>query len=118
MSPTSLQRTDARTVGGRSDARQAGDEVLCLRNYDDHSATVTVALRDADDEVVFRRAFGLAPNSALSVSLRLDRGVYQVSVARGSDDSVRAECLLGGCPGETALVEVGNGLASVAERGR
>jgi hypothetical protein len=90
------------------------DERLVLRSYDGaETQRVTVRLR-AGDDVVAERSYALPPLSVTSVRLRLDRGVYRVD-ARLDGASDDAECLLGDAPTETAFVEIGNGLVSVAE---
>jgi len=74
-----------------------------------------VTFRDADDEVAFSRTFRLAPMETVTVSSRLQRGVYRVSATLDDDESAAADCLVGSGPNETALVETGNGSLSVAE---
>jgi hypothetical protein len=92
------------------------DEALVVRNYDGRrSHRVTVRFLDADDEIALERSYRLAPGDVVSISSRLDRGVYRVEARIEDDESVGVECLVGSGPAETALVEVGNGLVSVSE---
>jgi hypothetical protein len=91
------------------------DETIVLRSYDgSRTRTATVRLL-AGDDTVFERTYRLPPLSVVSVHLRLDRGVYRVDARLDADHADSAECLLGSAPTETAFVEVGNGLVSVAE---
>jgi hypothetical protein len=92
------------------------EESLVCRNYDsERTHEVTVRFVDADDDVTFRETYAVPPNSVVSVSLRLPRAVYRIDVQVDDDATASAECLVGSGPHETALVEVGNGLVSVAE---
>lgn len=87
-----------------------------IRNYDGRrSHRVTVRFVDATDEPAFRGTHSLAPLGVVSVSERIDRAVYRVEVEVDGETTARRECLIGSGPGETALVEVGNGLVSISE---
>ncbi|SDF22656.1 hypothetical protein [Halorientalis regularis] len=92
------------------------DETLVLRNYDSETThEVTVEFHNADDEIAFQRTCTLTPQAVTSIRTRLPRAVYRVDVRIDGADSASADCLVGSAPSETALVEVGNGLVSVAE---
>lgn len=94
------------------------DETVVVRNYDATAATVRVAFRNADDDVVFRRTYSLAPGEVVSTPTRLQRGVYRVVASDEEsvdDTSDAADCLIGSAPSETAVVETGNGIVSVSE---
>jgi hypothetical protein len=96
--------------------RYVDEETLVCRNYDsERTHEVTVRFLDADDEVAFRETYAVPSESVVSVSLRLPRAVYRVDARVDDDATASAECLVGSGPHETALVEVGNGLVSVAE---
>jgi hypothetical protein len=113
MTPTLTSRS--RPTDDDGTLPYVDDETLVLRSYDgSRTRTVTVRLL-AGDDVVSERTYRLPPLSAVSVRLRLDRGVYRVDARLNADHADSAECLLGSAPTETALVEVGNGLVSVAE---
>jgi len=100
----------------RSRDRYVDEESLICRNYDSERAhEVTVRFVGADDEVAFRRTYAVEPQSVLSVGLRLPRAVYRVEARVDDEHETGAECLVGSGPHETALVEIGNGLVSVAE---
>lgn len=100
---------------GSTDQPFVSEESLVLRNYDSETThEVGVRFLDAEDETAFRQTFTLAPQATVSVCMRLPRAVYRVEVDL-DDCSTSAECLVGSGPDETALVEVGNGLVSVAE---
>lgn len=117
MHHQSLQRrssnpTESRDVGDLF----VSDESLVLRNYDsDDTHDVAVSLLDAVDDLAFDRRYTLSPGSVLSVATRLERAVYRVEVRLDGTAHAHAECLIGSGPGETALVEIGNGLVSVSE---
>jgi hypothetical protein len=120
MSPQSLHHRDAdrhTTVPGQSDAREpVRDDALVVRNYDGRTAhEVTVRFVDANDEVALERTYTLLPEDVVSVATRVERGVYRVEARMEDGDFVGTECLVGADPGETAVVEVGNGLVSVSE---
>jgi hypothetical protein len=94
------------------------DESLVVRNYDVRPHEVTVRFLDADDETAFDRTYELGPGDVVSTPTRLRRGVYRVSarLADGARDARdAADCLVGSGPAETAVVETGNGIVSVAE---
>lgn len=92
------------------------EESLVLRNYDStDSHDVTVRLLDATDEVAFRRTYTLDPTATVTVCTRLSRGVYRVEARLDEERTTSVDCLIGSGPDETALVEVGNGVVSVAE---
>lgn len=92
------------------------EECLTLRNYDsERSHVVQVKFLDANEDVAFERYYTLAPLGVVSVSERLERAVYRVDAEVDAAESASAECLVGSGPGETALVEIGNGLVSVTE---
>lgn len=94
------------------------DETILVRNYDATSATVRVSFLNADDNVVFRRTYTLAPGEVVSTPTRLHRGVYRVVACydeSADDTSDTADCLIGSAPSETAVVEAGNGIVSVTE---
>ncbi|WP_246985267.1 hypothetical protein [Halorientalis marina] len=96
--------------------RYVDEESLVCRNYDsERTHEVTVRFVDADDDVTFRETYAVPPGSAVSISLRLPRAVYRVDARIDDESTASAECLVGSGPHETALVEVGNGLVSVAE---
>jgi hypothetical protein len=90
------------------------DEALVVRNYDATETTVVVTFHE-DDKRLLQRQYTLAPDGCVSFVTPFRRAVYDVTarVLDGDEDS--AECLLGDAPSEAALVEVGNGLVSVAD---
>jgi hypothetical protein len=95
------------------------DETLVLRNYDGTAThEVTVRFHDATGELAFERAYTLSPGSVLSVTTRLERGVYRVEARVDGGQPSTLECLVGSGPDETALVEIGNGLLCVSEGAR
>lgn len=92
------------------------DDALVLRNYDgSETYTLTVAFRDAEDELAFERTYTLGPNETVRTQTRLRRAVYEVTVRLGGTSATSIECLIGSGPAETAVVEVGNGVCSVVE---
>ena len=94
------------------------EESLILRNYDSEEAyEVTVALTDAADDTAFRETYTLGPAMTLRIGLRLQRAIYDVSVSVDDTRRDTAECLIGSGPEESAVIEVGNGQASVVWRG-
>lgn len=96
--------------------RAVRDDALVIRNYDGRRAhDVTVRFLDADDEIALERSYALSPGDVVSVATRVERGVYRVEAHLEDGNFVGTECLVGAGPGETALVEVGNGLVSVSE---
>jgi hypothetical protein len=108
-------RSDAEASVG-DEQLHVSDETLVLRNYDGETThEVAVELRDADDEIAFQQTYTLTPGAVTSIQTRLPRAVYRVDVRVDGSDSSSADCLVGSGPSETALVEVGNGLVSVAE---
>ncbi|MEF8900069.1 MAG: hypothetical protein V5A25_02435 [Halovenus sp.] len=94
------------------------DETLVVRNYGTTAVSLDVTFVETDDAVAFDRTYRVAPGETISTPTRLPRGVYRV-VARLSEvpgeQRDTAECLVGSAPGETALVETGNGLVSVTD---
>ena len=92
------------------------DDALVLRNYDDSETyTLTVRMRDAADDVAFERTYELGPVEEVHTRARLERGVYAVTVRRADGAAATRECLIGSGPAETAVVETGNGVCSIAE---
>ena len=113
-SPLQHRSEAAPSVG--DDRLLVSDETLVLRNYDSETThEVAVEFRNADDEIAFQQTYTLTPQAVTSIQTRLPRAVYRVDVRVDGADSASADCLVGSGPSETALVEVGNGLASVAE---
>ena len=95
------------------------DEILVLRNYDGQTThDVRVTFLDANDDVALQRQYTVAPLGVTSVARRLERGVYRVTATVDGTYVARADCLVGSGPHETAIVEVGNGVVSLTERGR
>ncbi len=91
-------------------------ESLVLRNYDGAEAhDVTVNFYDLGADLAFQRDYRLSPGTVLSVSSRLERGVYRIEARLADGPNAMAECLVGSGPDETALVEIGNGLVSISE---
>lgn len=94
------------------------DETLVVRNYGTTAVCLGVTFVNTGGEVAFDRTYSVAPGETISAPTRLSRGVYRVS-ARLTDapgeQRDTAECLVGSAPGETALVETGNGLVSVTD---
>lgn len=91
-------------------------ETVAIRNYDGTDThEVTIRLRDADDEVVVSRTKTVPPQGVVLISEPVERGVYCVEVHIGGACLASTECLLGRGPTEIALVELGNGVASVVE---
>jgi hypothetical protein len=91
-------------------------ETVAIRNYDGTDThKVTIRLRDADDEVVVSRTKTVPPQGVVLISESVERGVYCVEVHIGGACLASTECLLGRGPTEIALVELGNGVASVVE---
>jgi hypothetical protein len=122
MAPQSLHHRDAdrqqRDTGrGRRDQSESRhDDAVAVRNYDGRTShEVTVRFLDAGDEVALERTYTLSPGDVLSVATRVERGVYRVEAHLEDGESASTECLVGTGPGETALVEIGNGLVSVSE---
>lgn len=107
-------RPAEQTAGPALGQRPITGDWLVLRNYDDERHAVTVRLSDADDEVVYRQRYVLSPRSRTTVSLSLDRALYDVTV-RTTEETAQSTCVVGDRWGETALVEIGNGLVSVTE---
>lgn len=90
------------------------EESLLLRNYDSETTDeLTVAFHAGEDGVAFREQYTLGPLMSVSVDTRIPRAVYDVVVTLDDGRRATAECLLGSGPEERAIVEVGNGLASV-----
>ena len=108
------ERSRDGTSGSEAETFVDGD-ALVLRNYDSSTYTVTVTMHDAADELAFERTYELGPATVVSTQARLQRGVYEVTVRPEDGDSVSRECLIGSGPAETAVVETGNGVYSVAE---
>jgi len=91
-------------------------EIVTIRNYDSTDThEVTMRLRDVDDEVEASRTTTIPPHGVGFMSESVERGVYCVEVHIDGACLARTECLLGRGPTETALVELGNGIANVAE---
>jgi hypothetical protein len=91
-------------------------ETVAIRNYDSTDThEVTIRLRDADDEVVVSRTRTIPPRGVVLISEPIKRGVYCVEAHIDEACLASTECLLGPVPTETALVELGNGIANVAE---
>jgi hypothetical protein len=113
---SALQRRSAVDTSVGDERLLVSDEALVLRNYDSETThEVTVEFHNADDEIAFQRTYTLTPQAVTSIQTRLPRAVYHVDVRVDGADSSSADCLVGSAPSETALVEVGNGLVSVAE---
>lgn len=91
-------------------------ETVAIRNYDSTDPQeVTIRLRDTDDEVAVSRTKTIPPQGVMLISEPIKRGVYCVEAHIDEVCLARTECLLGPSPTETALVELGNGIANVAE---
>lgn len=117
MLPDSTHQRESRAVPSVGDEHLlVSDETIVLRNYDGElTHEVVVELRNADDEIALQKTYTLTPQTVTSIQTRLPRAVYNVDVRVAGTDSSSADCLVGSGPSETALVEVGNGLVSVAE---
>jgi hypothetical protein len=102
-------------------ARRAADERptatvedLHLRNYDAHRTyEPTLVVLTPDGEVVARRSYRIPPGQCRSERDLVAPGTYVVRV-RLDDHDDRVACRIGGDPGATALVELGNGVVTVS----
>jgi hypothetical protein len=93
-----------------------GAESISIRNYDTavgHEPTVTVT--DGSGTVFFDRPVPVDPLKTVSIQTQLNRGVYDVTVTAEDATSISAKCLLGDAPGECAVIELGNGTATVTD---
>lgn len=108
-------RTDDSTASN-SGRMVVTDESLVLRNYDSApTPELTVQFTDDSGKTVFERTYSLHAREAVSVSTRLRRAVYRVTVTVDGEKRASVDCLIGSGLDETALVEIGNGLTSASE---
>ena len=97
-------------------SRVVDNEGLVLRNYDsDDGHRVLVRFIDSNGSPAFDRTVSVAPRETVSVDTGLDRAVYRVEARLENGATTSAACLVGGSPGECAMVETGNGRVSVVE---
>jgi hypothetical protein len=114
MHPEPSRAQQANAVLGGSRRLVADDESLVLRNYDgEQAADVTVRVFDADGNAAFEQTH--APAGGLTIAAGVARGVYRVETELTDTRAASRDVLVGSDPQKTALVEVGNGLVSVAE---
>jgi|APHM01.1.fsa_nt_gi hypothetical protein len=113
--PTQMRRPSHTDATHDDTAPFVSEECLVLRNYHNDTHVLTVRFRDADDETVFHRRYPLTGGVAVSVAARLERGVYRITARLDDGPTATSDCLVGSGPDETALVEIGNGIMSVAE---
>lgn len=102
---------DAGTPGPPAD-----EPALLVRNYDGERAyELTVRVLDERDRPRLARTIEVGPSTVRAVGDDLHAGHYTVVVetAGGSRDS--ADCRLDPRTSDTALVELGNGIASVTD---
>lgn len=117
MGPDARQQPrPPRAAADESEQSPPSGEAVVVRNYDSSvEHHVTVRLLDRNDELVVSRTKPVPPQSVVSLSAELDRGVYRVHVRVDDERLTTAECVVGSGPTETALVELGNGVVSVVD---
>lgn len=119
-----MQGTTTRTAAEASSADRSRDrldpqahiEAVKLRNYDHwegHSLHVTVGRSNGEPALAERHY--LTPGQSARLRGPLAPGYYEVRVRVDGVERVRTHCRLDDTTSNTAVVEVGNGVVSVAE---
>jgi hypothetical protein len=115
MVPETLEPAEPDRTDTTDDRLFVTEENLVVRNYDDIRHRISIELHGSGGDVEFARDYTLAPGETVRVATPLDRAVYRVEARLEGASTVERDCLIGGGSTETALVEVGNGLVSIAE---
>lgn len=109
------RRRYAEVEATRTEAADVGGEGLVIRNYDGNTIhEVDVRLTNPSDDVVHHETYRVPPRSVRSIAVQLPRDTY-VAEAQTDNGSESQVCLIGPAIDEMALVELGNGLVSVAD---
>lgn len=90
-------------------------EDIHLRNYDvERAYRVTINVADGDS-TVFENTYWLRPGAFLSEIDEIEPGEYDVTVEIDTGRSVTRRCQVDADHEHTVLVELGNGIVSVAQ---
>lgn len=93
----------------------AYSEDVHIRNYDvERAYRVTLALAN-DEGTAFEESYWLRPGAFLSEVDEIDPGEYEVEVTLDNGRSVSRTCQVDTDHDHTVLVELGNGIVSVAQ---
>lgn len=97
-----------------------GEDIL-LRNFDtetDHRVTVTVTADDAENsEQQFESVYTVEPNETVCEMDVLSTGTYQVIVEMDDNKRSTGTVRIDSHPLNRLLIEIGNGIVSIADGG-
>jgi hypothetical protein len=94
---------------------EPNSEEIHIRNFDVQRANnLTIEVRDTRG-LVFANRYHLMPGESVSESDRLPAGTYEIHVQLNGQRRQTVKCDIDNTLEKTALVEVGNGTASVTQ---